>query len=59
MDKVRGSPGNPITRDQLVDKYRLCASRVFKGEALERSIAALEGLEKMGKASECVDALVG
>ena len=59
VDKVRGSPGNPITRDQLVDKYRLCASRVFKGEALERSIVVLEGLEKLGKASECVDALVG
>jgi 2-methylcitrate dehydratase PrpD len=59
VQKVKGNPANPITRDELVDKYRYCAGRVLKGEALERSIAALEGLEKLGKASECVDALVG
>jgi 2-methylcitrate dehydratase PrpD len=45
VEKVRGSPGNPMTRDELVDKYRGCAARALKGEGLERSIAALEALE--------------
>ncbi len=57
VDKVRGSPGNPMTRDELLGKYRGCASRVLKGDRLEKSIAALENLEKLAKASELMDAL--
>ena len=57
VDKVRGSPGNPMTRDELVDKYRGCASRVLKGERLERSIAALENLDRLPAAKELIDAL--
>ena len=58
VQKVKGNPANPITRDELVGKYRTCAGRVLKGERLEKSIAALEGLDKLGKANDCVDALV-
>lgn len=57
VDKVRGSPGNPMTRDELVDKYRGCASRVLKGERLEQSIAALEKLDRVPAAKDMVDAL--
>jgi 2-methylcitrate dehydratase PrpD len=57
VDKVRGSPGNPMTRDELVDKYRGCASRVLKGERLERSIAALENLDRIPAAKDLIDAL--
>jgi 2-methylcitrate dehydratase PrpD len=45
VEKVRGSPGNPMTRDELVEKYRGCAGRVLGSEKLERSIAILETLE--------------
>jgi len=57
VDKVRGSPGNPMTRDELVGKYRNCASRVLKGERLERSITILETLEKARAAKDLMDAL--
>ena len=57
VDKVRGSPGNPMTRDELLDKYRGCASRVLKGERLERSIAALENLDKVPTAKDLIDVL--
>ncbi len=57
VDKVRGSPGNPMTRDELVDKYRGCASRVLTGERVERSIAALENLDQLEAATELMDAL--
>ena len=57
VDAVRGSPGNPMTRDELLGKYRGCATRVFQGERLERSIQALENLDKLAKASELIDAL--
>ena len=57
VDAVRGSPGNPMTRDELLGKYRECASRVLKGERLERSIAALENLDKLATAKELIDTL--
>ncbi|MFH1604304.1 MAG: MmgE/PrpD family protein [Pseudomonadota bacterium] len=57
VDKVRGSPGNPMTRDELVAKYRDCASRVLKGDRLERSIAALENLDKLATAKDLIDTL--
>ena len=57
VDKVRGSPGNPMTRDELIAKYHVCASRVLAGERLERSISALENLEKLGSVSELMDTL--
>ena len=57
VDKVRGSPGNPMTRDELLGKYRSCAARVLKGDRLEKSIAALENLEKLATAKELIDTL--
>jgi 2-methylcitrate dehydratase PrpD len=57
VDKVRGSPGNPMTRDELLAKYHGCASRVLAGERLERSVIALENLEKLATARELMDTL--
>jgi 2-methylcitrate dehydratase PrpD len=59
VDAARGSPGNPMTRDELVDKYRGCAARVLKGEGLERSIAALESLETIPSVQTLIDELGG
>ena len=57
VEKVRGSPGNPMTRDELLGKYRGCASRILKGERLEQSIAMLETLETVPAAKDLVAAL--
>ncbi len=57
VEKVRGSPGNPMTRDELVGKYRGCASRVLQGERLEQSVAILETLDKAKAVKELMDAL--
>jgi 2-methylcitrate dehydratase PrpD len=57
VETVRGSPGNPMTRDELVDKYRGCASRVLTVARLERSIAALESLETLPAVKGLIDTL--
>jgi 2-methylcitrate dehydratase PrpD len=57
VEKVRGSPGNPMTRDELVGKYRSCASRVLNGERLAQSIAMLETLETVPAVKDLVGAL--
>lgn len=57
VNEVRGSPENPMTRDELLDKYRRCASRVLDGERLEKSITALENLDQVPTAKDLLDTL--
>ncbi len=57
VEKVRGSPGNPMTRDELVGKYRSCASRVLRDGPVERSIEMLEALEKVDSVADLIDAV--
>jgi 2-methylcitrate dehydratase PrpD len=57
VDKVRGSPGNPMTRDELLAKYHGCARRVLDGARVERSIATLENLERVATVRELMDLL--
>ena len=57
VEKVRGSPGNPLTRDELVAKYRGCASRILNADQLERSIIALETLETLPAVKVLMDTL--
>ena len=45
VDHVRGSTRNPLTRDELVDKYRACAFRILNEQAMEDSIVIIENLE--------------
>lgn len=55
VEKVRGSPGNPMTRDELVGKYRRCAERILPTEKLERSIVALETLDVLPTLADLID----
>jgi 2-methylcitrate dehydratase PrpD len=57
VEKVRGSPGNPLTRDELLAKYRGCAARVLPPDRLERSIALLETLDAVPQTKDLIDAL--
>ena len=59
VERVRGSPGNPMSRDELVGKYRGCASRVLYGERMERSIAVLESLETLPAVKGLIETLTG
>jgi 2-methylcitrate dehydratase PrpD len=57
VDKVRGSPGNPMTRDELVEKYTACARRTLTDAQTARSIAVLETLETVGSVTELMAAV--
>jgi 2-methylcitrate dehydratase PrpD len=43
----KGHPENPLTRDELLGKYRQCADVALDAAARERSIALLERLEQL------------
>lgn len=58
VEHPRGSPRNPMTRDERLGKYRGCAGRALPSPQVERSIALLEGVEKVDDVCALVDALV-
>jgi len=43
---------NPLTREQLKDKFVNCAVRALPADAVERLYAAIDGLEKLGNVTE-------
>lgn len=57
VEKVRGSPGNPMTREELVGKYRSCASRILQTDQLEQSIVALETLDTLPAVRDLIQTL--
>ena len=43
---------NPLTREQLKDKFVNCAVRALPADAVDRLYAAIDGLEKLGNVTE-------
>lgn len=57
VEHPRGSPGNPLSREELLAKFRACASRALPGEQVARGLELLAGLERVGDLGELSDAL--
>jgi 2-methylcitrate dehydratase PrpD len=51
----RGAPDNPLSGEELIDKYKDCASLVLAPEAVERSLELVANLEEIQDISELVD----
>jgi len=54
IDHAKGSPENPLSLDELLEKYRACAGTVLSPAALDSSIHCLLELEKLDR----IDALI-
>jgi 2-methylcitrate dehydratase PrpD len=52
-----GFPGNPLTKEELVAKYRYCAEKILPGQKIDRSIELIDNLEKLPDVGELVRAL--
>lgn len=50
VPRAKGHPENPLTRDELLSKYRQCADVALAPAARERSIALLERLDELDAA---------
>jgi 2-methylcitrate dehydratase PrpD len=57
VEHPRGSPANPITHDELLAKYRACASRALPASQVERSIVLFEQLDRLDDLNELIAAL--
>lgn len=51
----RGAPENPLTEEELITKYKDCASLVLPPEVIERSLELVSHLEEITDISELVD----
>lgn len=56
---ARGAPENPMSREELVAKYRDCAGRALPPERVERSLELLTHLEEMEDLGQFMEAVAG
>ncbi len=59
VDEARGTPGNPLTAQEVRDKYRQCVKGIQSKEEMEKSIETVENLESLKKISALTDLLRG
>ena len=51
----KGNPENPLTKEELVDKYRDCASLILPSDAVERSLELIFHMEKKPDITELAE----
>lgn len=59
VDYPKGEPENPMTHDELVDKYRILAGKVFSEDRVERILRGAEGLEDLADCNALTTLLEG
>ncbi len=57
--KPKGTPGNPLTAEEVRDKYRQCVKGIQSPQEREKTIGIVEDLEKLKKISTLTDLLRG
>jgi len=58
VDHPKGSPQAPLTWEELVAKFRDCASRALAAEAAERVVALVRRIEALANVRELTEALM-
>lgn len=51
----KGNPENPLTKEELVNKYRDCASLILPSDAVERSLELIFHLEEKTDITELAE----
>ena len=59
VDKLLGWPGNPLTREQRLQKFHSCTRRVLSDKASDRVLELVEGLENLADVREIMDIVRG
>jgi len=57
VDVARGNPGNPLTQDELINKYKDCVRLFLSPEDTEKSLEMLLNLESIADVAELMDIL--
>jgi 2-methylcitrate dehydratase PrpD len=59
VDEARGTPENPLTGDEIRDKFRQCVKGIQPKKEMEKTIALVGDLENLKKISTLTDLLRG
>lgn len=59
VERVKGYPGWPVAREDFLEKYRENVARVMTAEQIDRSLALLDGLERLPGLEELMGLAVG
>ena len=54
---AKGEPGDPLTRAEIQDKLRTAAAGFLAADAVERTIALVDGLERIEDVRELLTAV--
>ena len=57
--EAKGGPSNPMSRDEIREKFRKCASQVLPDPNVERALATIEQLETLKNVSDLTSVLTG
>ncbi len=52
IDKAKGDPENPMSPEEIQEKYRTCCSGILTEPSIEKSISILQDLEDLTRLSE-------
>lgn len=55
VDHPRGHPSNPLTHDEIADKFRDCAQHTLSARDIERCVELVTHLESLGDVSALMD----
>jgi 2-methylcitrate dehydratase PrpD len=55
---AKGDPRNPMTEEEVLDKFRSNAKAVISDKQCEELVAAIKSLERIDNARKVVDLLV-
>jgi len=59
VDEARGTPQNPLSPEEVREKYQQCVKRIQSKKEMERTIEMVENLEKLKKITSLTDLLRG
>jgi len=59
VDEAKGTPGNPLSSDEVRDKYRQCVKGIQTPKEREKTIVIVDDLEQLKKIATLTDLLRG
>lgn len=59
VDQPKGNPENPLSREELLDKFRSCASLSLNGDSIKRVIEKVLNIEKLNSIKPLMEELAG
>ncbi len=59
VDEAKGTPGNPLTAEEVREKFRQCVKSIQPKKDMEKSIEMVENLETLKKITTLTDLLRG